>query len=150
MDTVSAENSGPKQAGGRFRKGQSGNPAGKPKGTRHKATHLAQTLLDGQAEGLVNKAIELALAGDVTALRVCLGHLLPPRKDRPIAVDLPKVGSTGDAAKAMGAILARVAEGELTPTEGQALAGLVESYRKTLEVENLEERLRALEKRGPR
>ena len=48
-----------------------GNP-GKPKGTRHKATQAALTLLDGEAEGLTRKAVELALGGDTTALRLCL------------------------------------------------------------------------------
>ena len=57
------ENTGAKQ-GGRFQKGRSGNPAGKPKGARHRATLAAEALLDGEAEALTRKAIELALAGD--------------------------------------------------------------------------------------
>jgi hypothetical protein len=45
----------------------------------------------------------------------------------------------------MGAILAGVASGDLTPGEGSAIAGLVEGYRKALETTELEQRLKALE-----
>ena len=42
-----------------FAKGESGNPAGKPKGARHRVTLATETLLDGEAEGLTRKAIEM-------------------------------------------------------------------------------------------
>jgi hypothetical protein len=57
---------------GQWKKGQSGNPAGPPKGTRHKATIAAEALLDGEVEALTRKAIERALEGDGVALRLCL------------------------------------------------------------------------------
>jgi hypothetical protein len=69
---MSAENTAGNQRGRPFKKGRSGNPAGKPKGARHRATVAAEALLDGEAEGLTRKAIEMALAGDGTALRLCL------------------------------------------------------------------------------
>jgi hypothetical protein len=71
-----------------------GNP-GKPKGARHRTTLAAEALLDGEAEALARKAVELALAGDTLALRLCLDRILPPRRDRPIAFRLPPVGSAG-------------------------------------------------------
>jgi hypothetical protein len=43
-------------------------------GTRHKATQAALALLSGEMDGLTRKAVELALAGDVAALRLCLGR----------------------------------------------------------------------------
>src|SRR6266702_4716507 len=55
-----------------FQKGQSGNPAGRPRGSTNRATRAAELLLDGEATALTRKAIELALAGDPTALRLCL------------------------------------------------------------------------------
>lgn len=90
------ENTGRDQAG-RWRKGASGNKAGKPRGTRHKATLAAETLLEGEAEALSRKAIELALAGDVSALRLCLDRIVPPRKDRPVCFQLPKMIGSKDA-----------------------------------------------------
>jgi hypothetical protein len=73
------ENTGRDHAG-RWRRGASGNKAGKPKGTRHKATLAAETLLEGEAEALTRKAIELALKGDIAALRLCLDRIIPARK----------------------------------------------------------------------
>lgn len=87
------EKTAQKQRGRPFQKGQSGNPKGRPQGSRHKATIIAQALLDGQTESLVQKAVELALAGDVTALRLCIERLVPPRKDSPVVVTLPEMGS---------------------------------------------------------
>lgn len=61
-----------------FRPGQSGNPAGKPKGTRHRATMLAEQLLDGEAEAMIRTVIEKAKQGDMVALRLCLDRIVPP------------------------------------------------------------------------
>ena len=121
-----------------------GNP-GKPKGSRHKATLAAQALLDGDADKLTRKAVELALDGDTTALRLCLERISPPRKDAPVAFDLPPMHSAADAAKAAGAVLDAVAGGDLTPTEGAHIMALVETYRRTLETSELDARLTALE-----
>ncbi len=121
-----------------------GNP-GKPKGTRHKATRAALALLDGEADALTRQAVTMALGGDTTALRLCLERIAPPRKDAPVLFDLPPMQSAADAAKAAGAVLAAVAEGELTPTEGAHIMALVETYRRTLETTELEARVAALE-----
>ncbi len=96
-------NAGRDQAG-RFTKGHSGNPAGKPPGCRHNATKAAEALLDGEARALTRKAIERALQGDVGALRLCMERLLPPRRDRPIEVDLPALESPKDLSAAMAEV----------------------------------------------
>jgi hypothetical protein len=69
--TAGPDNAGRTQ-GGQFAPGCSGNPAGMKPGIRHKATRVALALLNGEVEKLTRKAVELALAGDVTALRLCL------------------------------------------------------------------------------
>ena len=121
-----------------------GNP-GKPRGTRHKATRAALALLDGEAEALTRQAVAMALDGDATALRLCLERIAPPRRDAPVTFDLAPMQSARDAAHAAGAVLAAVAEGELTPTEGAHVMALVETYRRTLETTELEARVVALE-----
>ena len=124
-----------------------GNP-GKPRGTRHKATRAALALLDGEAEALTRQAVTMALEGDGAALRLCLERIAPPRKDAPVAFTLPPMQSAADAAKAAGAVLDAVADGDLTPTEGAHIMGLVETYRRTLETSELEARVAALETDG--
>lgn len=119
--------------------------SGKPKGTRHKATRAVLAMLDGEAEALTRKAVEMALGGDGAALRLCLERIAPPRKDAPIQFNLPPMQSAADAATAAGAVLDAVADGELTPTEGAHLMGLVEGYRRALETSELEMRVVALE-----
>ena len=119
--------------------------SGKPKGTRHKATQAALALLDGEAEALTRQAVTMALGGDTTALRLCLERIVPPRRDAPVTFDLPPMETARDAAKAAGAVLGAVAEGELTPGEGASLMALVEGFRRTLETSELEARVAALE-----
>lgn len=123
-----------------------GNP-GKKAGTRHRATQAALALIEGEGEALTRKAIEMALAGDTVALRLCLERLAPPRKDAPVRFDLPQMQGAENAAAAMGAILGSVASGELTPSEATGIAGLVEAYRKALETTELESRIKVLEER---
>ena len=94
---------------------------------------------------LVQKAVELALQGDVAALRVCLERLVPPRKDAPVSIVLPQVRTTADLPSASQAILQAVADGQLTPSEAQAIAGIVADHRKNLEVGDLEARVAMLE-----
>ena len=124
----------------------SGN-AGRPKGARNRATQAVLALLEGEAEALSRKAIEMALAGDGVALRLCLDRIAPPRKDSPVQFTMPRMTTAHDAAQAAGAVLQAVAEGELTPTEGAQVMGLVDSYRRRLEVTEFEARLAALEDR---
>jgi hypothetical protein len=62
-----------------FPAGVSGNPAGRPKGSRNKTTLAIEALLEGEAEALTRKAIERALEGDMAALRLCMDRLAPPR-----------------------------------------------------------------------
>ena len=141
-----AEKSEKKQRGRPFPKGVSGNPAGKPAGARHRATMLAQEMIDGRGPELVKTALDLAAGGDTTMLKLCLDRLVPPRKDSPIRVTLPVMESAADIPQAMASVLAACAAGQLTPTEAQAVAALVELNRRALETSELESRIAALEK----
>jgi hypothetical protein len=142
---MSTESTAPKQRGRPFPKGSSGNPQGRPPGARNAATVLAEQLLDGEAETLIRKAIQKAKQGNIPALRMCLDRILPPRRERPVSIKLPELASASDATKAMAAITAAVANGELTPAEAGELSRLVESYVKAIEVTEIERRLQVLE-----
>jgi hypothetical protein len=142
------EKTDPKQRRKPFTPGVSGNPGGRPKGARNKATLALEMLLDGQAQALTQKAVDLALAGDITALRLCLDRILPARKDRPVTFVLPVINSAEDAKAASGSLLLAVATGSLTPSEATEIVKLIDAYLKAIEVTEVLARLEKLEQRS--
>lgn len=130
----------------KFQRGQSGNPKGKPKGCRHATTILFDELLSGNAKELIEKTIEMAKSGDGPALRLCIERLAPARKDRPVWFKLPEMKEAKDAVQASAAIVAAVANGDLTPMEAAELGNVVDSYARTLQTVEFETRILKLEK----
>ena len=118
---------------------------GKTKGTRNKKTLAIESLLDGQAEALTQTAISKALEGDGLALRLCMERIAPAPKDNSVSFPLLEMKDAMDASKAASSILTAVSEVELTPIEGIRVMGLIDSYKRTLELTEIEERLQALE-----
>jgi hypothetical protein len=132
---------GANTASGRF---GPGNP-GKPKGARHRISRAVEALLDGEAEALTRKAINAALGGDSTALRLCLERIAPAPRERAVQFDIPEIKSAADVPPALAAVITAVAAGDLLPGEGTALAGLIDRYRSAYEIEEIERRVAALE-----
>ena len=130
----------PKVRGRPFEKGQSGNPAGRPRGSRNTATRIAQLLLDGEAEALSRKAIELALAGDALALKLCLDRIVAPQRRRAVELDLPPLRNSADLAGAMAAVGAAVAEGAITPAEAVELAQVIDTALRAYKICDIERR----------
>ena len=128
-----------------FQKGESGNPAGRPRGARNRTTILLQKLLEDDGEALARKAIDLAKGGDLAALRMCMDRLVPARKHEPIAVDLPRLDTAADTVTAASTIVAAVAAGELAPSEAADIAKVVDIYVRALATQEFEERLAKLE-----
>jgi hypothetical protein len=100
-----------------------------------------ENLLDGQATALTQIAIDLALAGDMAALRLCPDRILPPRKDRPVTFQLPEIKNAQDAAVIVSSVLSAVAVGELTPADTAEIGKLIDSYVRAFETAELAERL---------
>jgi hypothetical protein len=146
MTMGTPESTAPKQSP-RWPKGRSGNPKGRPRGARNRATMAAEVLLDGQAEALTQVCIDRALRGDMVALRLCLERLVAPRKDRPVRVQLPSLHTPTDILVAMRAVIEAVRCGDLTPDEGERVTRVIEQARKAMEVVELDARLRAVEER---
>ena len=125
-----------------FQKGESGNPAG---GARNRATLLMQNLLADDAEAIGRKAIEMAKAGDLAAIRLCMDRLAPARKDEPVAFELPPIEKAADSVAATASIVAAVAAGELTPSQAAELSKVIDVYLRALENKGFDERLTKLE-----
>jgi hypothetical protein len=143
---MAADKTAKEQRGKPFKAGASGNPDGRPRGSRNAATLALESLLDGQAEALTQKAIDLALSGDMAALRLCLERIIPPRKDRPVNFAFPRISNAKEATTTMSAVLTAVAAGDLTPTEASEVGKLVDIFVKAVEATDLTERLERLEK----
>ena len=141
-----AENTARKQRGRPYKAGRSGNPEGRPRGSRNKATMAVEALLDGEAKAIARKAVEKALEGDMAALRLCLERVLPPRRDRPVVFDLPKIEGVSDALNASSAVLTACAAGTLSPGEAVEVMGLISGHVRVLEMTEIEARLTAVEK----
>jgi len=139
------EKTGRKQNPAAFRPGQSGNPAGRPRGARNRTTLAVEALLEGQAEALTQQAIHMALNGDTTALRLCMERIAPPMRERPVTLSMPTPGAPADLPATMAALVDAVATGELTTGEAERLAKLVGVYVQALEATEFEQRLHALE-----
>jgi hypothetical protein len=144
---MTAENTAPKQRGRPFKPGQSGNPAGKPKGARNRTTLAAEALLGGEAEALTRACIERAKAGDSTALRIVMERICAPVRERSVMFELAPMTTASDLPGALGGILAAVAAGELSPSEGQALCAMLGAHREALETVALADRIGELERR---
>ena len=130
---------------GQFPKGQSGNPSGRPPGSRNQATLLAEQLIDDAAEQLTRKIIERANQGDSQALRWCLDRVLPMRRDRTVDLELAPAQNSEELMANLRSILAAVGEGRITPAEGQSLTGILNSQAQMFELAAVEQRLQELE-----
>jgi hypothetical protein len=92
--------------------------------------------------------VELALAGDITALRLCLDRILPARRDRPVSFEIAPINTAGDAKAASAALLSAVADGNLTPSEASEIGKLIDGYVKSIEITEVLARLDRLEGKG--
>jgi hypothetical protein len=125
-----------------------GNTAGRgrPKGSRNKATRVAQQLLDQHSEPIVRKCIIEAMHGNVHALKLCMERLTPARRENPVRMQLPRVVTAGDVGLAQQKVLEAIASGRITPLEGESIANTLEKRRKGIETVELLARVEQLER----
>jgi hypothetical protein len=128
MSDTAPANAGQKQGRGRFRKGESGNPAGRKPGVRNRATVLLEAIADADIAAIMAKIVEKAKAGDATAAKILLDRLMPVPRQRAVTLALPplKNGTGREKACALAAVLDAVAAGDIDPVEAGIIASLVE------------------------
>ena len=143
-----AGNTAQNQRGRPFAPGQSGNPAGKPTGTRNAALLALDATGADNAAAVMQAVVDAARGGDMRAAEILLSRLWPQRKGRPVALDLPALNTALDVSAALAATAAAMAEGTLSPEEAGAVAAVIETQRRAIETLDLEVRIAALEARG--
>ena len=114
---------------GRFRRGKSGNPRGRPKGARSLLAEKLDRIATKEAPAIVAAIVERAKAGDVDCAKLVLARAWPARRGRPVrlAVPLSEDGRRSPLA-VLSAVLDAVATGELTPEEAEALSKSIDAH----------------------
>jgi hypothetical protein len=127
-----------------WKKGQSGNPAGRPKGSGDVAK--VRAAIAAQVPALLAKLMTQALEGDTSAARLLLERAIAPLKsiEQAQALTLPD-GTLTDQGRA---VLRSVADGVLAPSQGAALLGAIGTLARVTELDELESRIAALEVRN--
>lgn len=146
-DAASSETTGGKHSH-LWAPGQSGNPAGRPKGARHVALVALDAIGAEGAADVLRAVVEAAKGGDIRAAEIVLSRVWPQRKGRPVALDLPVMTTAADVSAALAATAAAMAEGTLSPEESGAVAAVIETQRRAIETLELEARIVALESRS--
>ena len=130
---------------GRWKPGESANPAGRPRGSKNPSTKLREMI---DAEAIVKKLETAALAGDVQAARTLLERALPVYRAtaEPVKVDgIEGADTLTDKARV---VLEAVADGRVPPDMGAQLVTAIGTVARVAEVDELLRRIEALEARN--
>jgi hypothetical protein len=127
---------------GRFLPGNTGGP-GRPQGEPCTTARVLRGQFSDKAEEVAQVVLDQALSGDLEAARIVLERIYPKPKDAAVQLEIPEAGTLTQKTEA---ILQAVADGQLTPSEGSTVAGIVTSHAKALEVEELKARMQSLER----
>jgi Family of unknown function (DUF5681) len=149
MTDQTTEKSGQKQTIKGFQKGRSGNPAGKPKGTKSKSTQLIERIFKSDTKHLdeiIETTIKLAKAGEGWAVVALLDRVWPKPKPRHLVkFVMPMLESMDDATKAINGLLQAVSAGHLSISEANELSAIIERQASAIHSREVERRLEALE-----
>jgi hypothetical protein len=145
MAKPSAPASDPENTDTRFKPGQSGNPAGKPRGARNQATQALDDLARGSVSEIIKRLIKDAKAGNTTAAQLILSRVWIPPKGRRVSFALPAIHTSADTLRALSSVLTAVADGVLSSEEAKDLAAVLDAFRSAHQAIELEQRIQKLE-----
>jgi Family of unknown function (DUF5681) len=129
---------------GQLLPGHSGNPRGRPIGSRTKAALAVEQRLGEQAEALSDKLIALALEGNVAAMRLCFERLAPRPRASSTGLAMPAVNTANDVRVAQDSLIEAIAGGEIEHDQVKSLAMMLELRRKSIHDEEAALRAKAL------
>jgi hypothetical protein len=130
-----------------FKPGQSGNPAGRKPGATNRLVLEARKIADKLTPAVIKKLGKDAALGDRLAASLFLRYTFPKARvvESGLQFDMPKLESASDVPAAIRSVLAAIANGSLSPTDGHALIHGFEAYSRSAVRDGHEQRLRALE-----
>ena len=123
---------------------QPGNP-GRPKGAKNRRTQLLEAMAIKDGPAIMKKMIEGAKSGDMQAMKFVLERLFPVPKSRRLALAMPEAKDAAGIAEAFNSLMEALSAGDLFTDEAQAIAGILESRRRSIETADHEARLTAIE-----
>lgn len=137
------------QNAGRWTKGMpSPNPNGRPRGIVDSRSRITKALADDGLE-IARVVTEAAIAGDLQACSIVLSRISPALRPEAQPVQF-RFDPNASAAKQVEAILSAMAEGAVPVDLGRQLIDAVRALADVRAVENLEERIAALEQKDQR
>jgi hypothetical protein len=118
---------------------------GRPRGSRNKAKLPGQQFLDDHELHLIHKCAQMAMAGSVSAMRLCLERLTPARRDGCTRLDLPRIEKAADLPVAAAVVMRAIGRGKLTANEGGKLIESLEKQSSIIERGDTARRVEDLE-----
>lgn len=122
----------------KFKPGQSGNPAGRPKGSLNKQL---QELRDA-SEKILPLVVERAISGDIEAQKLILDRALPRVKSQNPIESFAL--SDGGLFEQVQTVLRQTAAGEISSTIAAEIIGMLAAAAKIEEIEQLRTELETL------
>jgi len=131
--------------GNKFKPGESGNPDGRPIGSKDKRTQYRE-LFEPHADALIQKVINLALDGDTTCLKMCIDRLVSPFRAKNATITLDDI--EGTLTEKGEKIINAMGKGKISPSDTSSMLSALAAQARIIEIEELEKRISDLEARN--
>ena len=129
----------------RFKPGQSGNPAGRPAGSKNKATLMLEGMIEGRLAEVVEATVDSAVKGRQGSQKIIFDQYKAVTREKTVTIDLPEMETPQDLVVGHARIVAAIGRGEITPDQAVKIAQVLDSQRRAFDSAEVERRLAELE-----